>query len=215
MQNQKGFSLMEVLIVSILVGVIGGISVPYYQKYSRSVKTAEAKASLGQVYMVERAFFFQWKFYTHDLLTAGIAPEGELLYNVGFKSKGTDPTPDSYMGPTLYPEKYHDFYTLCGEQFGQNKTEGDDIKGKVKSCAFKNKKGGFKPPNIPEKSGKDGEEEDNAVRVDPDTKEILFQAVAIADLKNKVTKNPERTTEKDIWLINQYKEIKRVQNGTK
>ena len=213
MKNQKGFSLMEVLIVSILVGVVAGISVPYYQRYSRAVKTAEAKASLGQVYLVERAFFFQWRFYTHDLLTAGIAPEGELLYNVGFKSGGTDPaksTELSYMGPTL-DTQYHDFYTLCGEQFGKSK---DDTKGKIKSCAFKNKKGGFKPPKIPTKSGKEGEtKKDNTVWEEGG--ESFFQAVAIADLKNKVPKNPSKEEEKDIWLINQYKEVKRVQNGTK
>ena len=190
-KNQKGFSLLEVIIVVGLIGVISGISVPTYIRQNRIAKTSEAQSSLGQIYMAEKAFFLQWRFYASDLLAIGISPDGEMLYNAGF-SKGTSAPPATYKGPTLETNK-HTFLALCKRKFGS---------GDVKSCAFKNRhnKNGFTPPAIP-----DGYFAENN----------SFKAAAIADLINKTPKKLNSTNKKDIWSIDQYKQIIRVQDGTK
>ena len=97
--KEKGFSMLEVLITIGLLGVLTAISVPSYNNYLRSSKTAEAKSSLSQIYMAEKTFFIQWRFYTHDLKVIGAMPEGELLYNAGFSNSGHDTEPSSYRGP--------------------------------------------------------------------------------------------------------------------
>ena len=217
--GQKGFSLMEVLVTIGLIAVISGISIPSYRNYIRVSKTAEAQSSLGQVYMAEKSFFLQHRFYTTDLLTIGVAPDGEMLYNVGFgadKVSDTTDKPGTYL-PDLNPNT-HNFWKLCGDNFGNDGDCGDDDKGCIASCAFQNPKlkdtanlkGVFIPPDIPAAATTTC-----ASCTPPDPAGHTFRAYAIADLINKQPKNPGNITDKDIWCINEYKQVVRVHDGTK
>ena len=192
--GQKGFSLMEVLITVGLVAILTAIAIPSYRNYLRTAKRTEAQTSLSQLYMAEKAFFIQWRFYTSDLLVAGIIPEGEHNYNVGFSSTGGT-APPSYKGPTLVGSR-NNFFTLCGKVFGS---------GTAKNCAFKNKQNpnGFTPPNIRSVGTCTG-----AISNDE------FTAIAIADLINKTPTNLGAVTGKDIWCIDQYKQVTNACDGT-
>ena len=189
--SQKGFSLMEILIAVGLMAIISAIAVPNYLKYTRNAKTAEAQSSLGQIYMAEKSFYLQWRFYTVDLVVAGVAPDGNLLYNAGFSgSGGTIPT--TYQGPDI-SDSNNTLYKICGQGFGT---------GTVKNCAFsvktKDTYTGFEPPGITD-----------AIY---DTTDTTFTAVAVADIINKI---PSSTaTKKDVWSIDNYKQIIRKEDGT-
>ena len=192
--RQKGFSLLEVLITIGLVAILTAIAVPSYRNYMRTAKRTEAQTSLSQLYMAEKAFYIQWRFYTSDLLVAGVILEGEHNYNVGFSSTGGI-APPSYKGPTLVSSR-NNFFTLCGKAFGS---------GTAKNCAFKNKQNtsGFIPPNI--------------LSVTKCTNKITnteFTAIAIADLINKKPTNLGAVTGKDIWCIDQYKQVTNACDGT-
>ena len=192
--GQKGFSLMEVLITVGLVAILTAIAIPSYRNYLRTAKRTEAQTSLSQLYMAEKAFFIQWRFYTSDLLVAGVIPEGEHNYNVGFNTQHA-PNKPSYKGPDLDGSR-NNFSTLCGPAFGS---------GILPSCAFKNKQNpnGFTPPNI--------------LSVTKCTNKITdteFTAIAIADLLNKTPTNLGAVTGKDIWCIDQYKQVTNACNGT-
>ena len=197
--NNTGFSLLEVLITVGIMGILIGIAVPSYRNYVRHSKTAEAHSSLGQLYMAQKAFHLQWRFFTEDLLCAGVSPEGEMLYNVGFSSKN-DTIPDSYTGTPIQPN-LKTFYKLCKKKFGN---------GKLKNCAFKNKdnKNGFQPPSIPGKVDIDGTSKDTK----PTNNEVT--AVAIGDIINKEPKRGSGNTF-DIWSIDNYKQVVRINDGTK
>jgi len=200
LNNKKGFTLGEVLITVGLIGVLAAISIPSYVKYARSVKTAEAQSSLSQIYMSQKAFYLQWRFYTSDLLITGIAPEGSMLYNVGF-TESSDTTPDTYRGSPKNSERYS-FFKLCGKEFGE---------GTIKSCAFKTKiqgsseEKGFTPVAL---SGSGCEAK---------ATETDFVAVAIGDLLKRPDSSgnlqDSSIVHKDIWAINQYKQIENVKNG--
>lgn len=45
--NRKGFTLLEVLIVVIIIGILAAISMPQYMKTIERAKTAEAMSNLG------------------------------------------------------------------------------------------------------------------------------------------------------------------------
>ena len=208
LQGQKGFTLLETLATVGIFGILIGISVPSYKNYIRHSKTAEAQSSLGQIYMAEKAFFLQWRFYTGDLLVAGVAPEGEMLYNVGFSS--TDTGVD-YNGSPIQANR-DDFFDLCRKEFGT----GSDA-GMVKNCAFKNKynTSGFDPPAIPVQVDVDGDPKvDNGTMVNTTATNDTFTAAAIADIINQNPKNDPTETH-DIWSIDNYKQVVRVKDGTR
>ena len=188
--NQKGFSLLEIVVSASLLAILTTLSVPPYKKYLRRSKTTEAKVSLSQVYQAEKAFFIQWRFYTQDLSLIGAAPEGELLYNVGFAVDNKGSLPTYYQGPTpSTDESAKSFYGICGVDIDEDR----------KGCGFVGKK---QPPDIPN---------DDKMNKVSDTE---FTAAAIADLKNKEPKNINSTDKKDIWTIDQYRRVTHAKNGT-
>ena len=207
MKQKKGFSIIEVLVALAIMGIVAGISVPNYTKMQRSSKKAEAQSSLGQVYIAEKAFFLQWRYYTVDLVRIGAIPEGPLTYNVGFSGEGKGTSnngikctgtsdkpncgPDDYNGGWVNKEN-NNFFKICGQEFGKN----------VGQCAFSYKKGGedkgFEPPSIKKMlnnkqydAGKDN-----------------FTAGAIANLIKKDS-NDCQGKECDMWSIDQFKRVRR------
>ncbi len=195
--GKKGLTLLETIVTVGLVAILTSIAVPTYRNYTRSAKTPEAQSSLGQIYMAEKSFFLQHRFYTADLLAIGAAPDGEMLYNAGFSSGDAPP---SSFGGTIDSSR-SSFFQLCGTGFG-----GQSNEGSLESCAFQNSKfkkegnllGTFEPPEI----------DSSAV-----TTHTSFKAFATADLIN----NPpqKNTPQLDKWCINQYKQVIRVRNGTR
>nr|WP_051958047.1 prepilin-type N-terminal cleavage/methylation domain-containing protein [Desulfobacter vibrioformis] len=47
--NQKGFTLIELMIVVAIIGILAAIAIPNYLNYQLKSKTAEAKTNLGAI----------------------------------------------------------------------------------------------------------------------------------------------------------------------
>ncbi len=84
LKNQKGFSLIELMVVVAIVGILSAIAIPNYQKFQLRAKQAEAKAGLGALYTTERAFIAEFAGYSTRLDSIGWSSEGAANYNVGF-----------------------------------------------------------------------------------------------------------------------------------
>ncbi len=48
-KNQKGFTLIELMIVVAIIGILAAIAIPNYLNYQLKSKTAEAKTNLGGI----------------------------------------------------------------------------------------------------------------------------------------------------------------------
>lgn len=82
--SQKGFSLVELMVVVAIIGVLASIAVPQVNKYIAKARQSEAKTMLSSIYTSEKAFFAEYSAY-HDMFGAiGYSPEGKLRYNAGF-----------------------------------------------------------------------------------------------------------------------------------
>ncbi len=55
--NQSGFSLLELLIVLVIIGILAGLAVPLYMSSTTKAKQTEAKELLHQIYLMERSYF--------------------------------------------------------------------------------------------------------------------------------------------------------------
>ncbi len=82
--NEKGFSLVELMIVVAIIGILSTIAVPNFKKFSAKAKQTEAKAALSAVFSANKSFFAEWNVYRNDFRDIGYSPEGRMLYTVGF-----------------------------------------------------------------------------------------------------------------------------------
>ncbi len=83
--SQKGFTLVELLIVVAIIGVLSTIGVPTFRKMIQKAKKSEAKVNLGGLYTAENAFFSEYEVYGNAIDRIGFETDGQnLIYVIGF-----------------------------------------------------------------------------------------------------------------------------------
>ena len=55
--NQKGFTLMELMVVIVIVAILAAVAVPLYINYVNDAKRSEAKGAIGAVITSEQTFY--------------------------------------------------------------------------------------------------------------------------------------------------------------
>ena len=62
--NRKGFTLVEVLIVVIIIGILAAIGIPQFASSIEKAKGGEARAGLGHLQTGEKIYFAEREYYT-------------------------------------------------------------------------------------------------------------------------------------------------------
>lgn len=98
--NQKGFSLVELMIVVAIIGLLAAVGVPQYQKFQARARQGEAKSALSAIYSSSQSFFGEWNVYSADLSDIGFGVTGTgLRYVTGFAAACTAyPAPGATFG---------------------------------------------------------------------------------------------------------------------
>ena len=56
-RNQKGFTLIELMIVVVIIGILAALAIPRFMEATGKAKKSEAKSVLKQIYVLERAYY--------------------------------------------------------------------------------------------------------------------------------------------------------------
>ena len=67
--GQKGFTLIELMIVVAIIGILAAIAIPNFLTYQAKSKTSEAKTNLGAIRTGEIAFFAEQGAYVATIAT--------------------------------------------------------------------------------------------------------------------------------------------------
>lgn len=87
--SNKGFSLIELMVVVAIIGVLSAIGIPQYTKFQARARQSEAKSHLSALFTAETSFQSEWNVFTTDLRNAGVAATGSnLRYTAGFPASG-------------------------------------------------------------------------------------------------------------------------------
>jgi type IV pilus assembly protein PilA len=89
LQSEKGFSLVELMIVVAIIGILATIAIPNFNRFQVKARQGEAKTNLAGLYNSEKTFFAEWNGYWADFRDIGYSPEGKLHYHVGFGAAGS------------------------------------------------------------------------------------------------------------------------------
>jgi prepilin-type N-terminal cleavage/methylation domain len=65
--SRKGFTLVEVLIVVIIIGILASIGIPQFAASIEKAKGGEARAGLGHIQTGEKVYYAENEIYTSNL----------------------------------------------------------------------------------------------------------------------------------------------------
>ena len=63
MKSKKGFTLVELIIVIVIVGILSIVAVPVYKGYIKKAMATEGKALLGSILTAEKVYFAEYNSY--------------------------------------------------------------------------------------------------------------------------------------------------------
>src|SRR5256885_7130632 len=77
---QKGFTLIELMIVVAIIGILAAIAIPNFIKFQARSKQSEAKANLKAVFTAQKAFFQEKDKFSSLTGEIGFSPERNNRY---------------------------------------------------------------------------------------------------------------------------------------
>ena len=79
-KNDKGFTLIELMIVIAIIGILAAIAIPNFLNYMCKSKQAEAKTNLGEIAVLEESYYGEHNTYTNDTGDLGFETKGNARY---------------------------------------------------------------------------------------------------------------------------------------
>ena len=76
MKRAKGFTLVELVIVIVIVGILSIVAVPIYRGYTRKAMASEGKSLLGTIQTSQKVYFAEYAEYFKGISGASFS---ELL----------------------------------------------------------------------------------------------------------------------------------------
>jgi prepilin-type N-terminal cleavage/methylation domain-containing protein len=105
-EKTQGFTLIELMLVVMIIGILSAIAIPAFLNYQCKAKQTEARQGLGTIAKLEENYYVHWNGYTSDLSAIGFSMKGKSYYDYSM----TDATATAYTAqaqskPGLFLDK--------------------------------------------------------------------------------------------------------------
>ncbi len=77
-RSQKGFTLIELMIVVVIIGILAALAIPRFMRATTKSKQSEAKNILKQIYVMERSYFQEKDVYFSPGGAVTVQPGGTI-----------------------------------------------------------------------------------------------------------------------------------------
>lgn len=74
-KSNKGFTLIELMIVVVIIGILAALAIPRFMRSTTKAKMSEARQLLKQIYTMQRAYRQENDMYTLNGITASAAAQ--------------------------------------------------------------------------------------------------------------------------------------------
>ena len=81
MYGEKGFTLIELMIVVAIIGILAAIAIPNFLTYQCKARQTEAKTNLGAIFTSEVAYRAEYDTYHTSFASIGWAASGTTRYS--------------------------------------------------------------------------------------------------------------------------------------
>ena len=91
-RSQKGFTLIELMIVVVIIGILAALAIPRFMRATTKSKQSEAKAILKQIYVMEHSYRQEKDVYWGNGISASAAAPntfGQIGVEIGATARYT------------------------------------------------------------------------------------------------------------------------------
>ncbi len=96
-QDQQGFTLIELMVVVVVVGILATLAGVTYGRYLKKARTVEAQSMLGAIADKQLAYYVEYSKYTDNLNALAVGMVGNLKYYTINITLPAGPTPQSFL----------------------------------------------------------------------------------------------------------------------
>ena len=103
MRKNKGFTLIELMIVVAIIAILAAIAIPNFMSFVVKTKRSEAKYNLEAIYKAEISWFGEYDYFSNSFNEIRWRPEGSIYYytfSVGSELYGLGSAPPAGMAFT-------------------------------------------------------------------------------------------------------------------
>ena len=80
MRKEKGFTLIELMIVVAIIGILAAIAIPNFMNFMAKTKRSEVKYNLAAIYKCQISYFGENNAFSSSFNTIRWRPEGKIFY---------------------------------------------------------------------------------------------------------------------------------------